>query len=137
MTTTAPPLPGSHVPVDDARRLLSLHDLTDPTQVGPGQPPHAVQLAADEIVAALAATGVPVHRHRTNPVVAVADNYDRLGYPPVTEDDLEAQIRTVVTAALPGMPQRTIPAVHPYTRAGRQIEVADERGAWIEIGECV
>lgn len=223
MTTTAPPLPGSHLPVDDARRLLSLRDLSDPTpaaptRIGPGHPPHAVQLVADEIVAALAATGVPVHRHRANPVVPVADNYDRLGYPPdavardtrytrylsaelmlrahtsaampllheriaegelhageddlvlavagltyrrdvvdrhhvgephqldlwrlrrdgpaLTEDDLDDQIRTVVAAALPGRVHRTIPAVHPYTCAGRQIEVADAEGAWVEIGEC-
>ncbi|MBS3941637.1 MAG: hypothetical protein KG028_11825 [Actinobacteria bacterium] len=66
------------LPADTVRRLLSLRDLTDPSTG-----PHAVQVAVDRIEAALAAaTGVAVHRHRPNAVVAVADNYDRLGYPP-------------------------------------------------------
>lgn len=70
MTTT--------LPVDAVRHLLSLRDLTDPAGG-----PHALQVALDRIEAAVAAAaGVPVHRHRPNPVVAVADNYDRLGYPP-------------------------------------------------------
>lgn len=218
MTTTAAPLPGSPLPVDVTRRLLSLRDLTDPTPTEPGRPPHAVQLVADEITRALAATGVPVHRHRTNPVVPVADNYDRLGYPPdavardtrytryvsdelmlrahtsaampllheriaagelhggeddlilvvagltyrrdlvdrhhvgephqldlwrlrrtepaLTAADLDEQIERVVAAALPGLPLRTLPAVHPYTRGGRQIEVQDATGTWLEVGEC-
>lgn len=70
MTTT--------LPADAVRHLLTLRDLTD-TTAGP----HALQVAVDRIEAAVAtATGVTVHRHRPNPVVAVADNYDRLGYPP-------------------------------------------------------
>lgn len=218
MTTTATPLPDSPLPVDEVRRLLSLRDLTDPTPTDSGPQPHAVQLVADEIVEALAGTGVPVHRHRTNPVVPVADNYDRLGYPPdavardtrytryisdelmlrahtsaampllhegiaagelhpgeddlvlavagltyrrdvvdrhhvgephqldlwrlrrtapaLTVADLDEQIERALTAALPGMALRTIPAVHPYTRDGRQIEVQDHAGDWIEVGEC-
>lgn len=195
------------------RRLLSLRDLTDPSAG-----PHALQVAVDRIEVAMAATGVPVHRHRPNPVVAVADNYDRLGYPtdaaardarysryltadlmlrahtsaampllherlaagdlhpgepdlvlsvpgltyrrdvvdrqhvgephqldlwrvrrdaaPLTVDDLEVQIATVVDAVLPGVAWRTEPREHPYTLEGRQIDVRAPAGAWMEIGEC-
>ncbi len=52
-----------------------------------------------------------------------------------TSADLEVMIRLVVGAALPGRTWRAVPAVHPYTRAGRQIDVLVD-GAWIEIGEC-
>lgn len=54
---------------------------------------------------------------------------------PTTEADLEDQIARVVTAALPGAPWRTIPAVHPYTTHGREI-YAEWNGVWVEIGEC-
>lgn len=63
---------------------LSLRDLSDP-QAGP----HAMQLLLAEVVAALERLwGVPSRIHRLNPLVATADNYDRLGYPPddVTRD---------------------------------------------------
>jgi phenylalanyl-tRNA synthetase alpha chain len=201
------------LPTDTVRHLLTLRDLTDP-----GHGPHAIQLVIELIERALAEhTGIPVHRHRTNPVVPVADNYDRLGYPtdavardarytrylsdevmlrahtsaampwlheriadgdlhpgepdlilsvpglcyrrdvvdrhhvgephqhdlwrlrrsgpPLTEADLEAYLRTGVAAVLPGRRIRTTPAEHPYTRAGREIEVADGDD-WIEVGEC-
>ena len=80
---TASPVPtralqATTLPADRVRNLLSLRDLTDPAAG-----PHALQVAVDRVEAAVAAaTGVSVHRHRPNPVVAVADNYDRLGYPP-------------------------------------------------------
>ncbi|HEY3004578.1 MAG TPA: hypothetical protein VGJ44_19685 [Kribbellaceae bacterium] len=54
---------------------------------------------------------------------------------PMTEADLDAMIDTVVGAVLPGAVHRTIPARHPYTTAGRQIDVL-AGGAWVEIGEC-
>lgn len=54
-------------------RALSLRDLTDPAAG-----PHAMQLLLAEIHAALP---VPVHVHRASPIVSIADNYDRLGYP--------------------------------------------------------
>ncbi|HSK23652.1 MAG TPA: hypothetical protein VK906_10770 [Egicoccus sp.] len=206
MTTT--------LPADTVRHLLSLRDLTDPAAG-----PHALQVAVDRIEAAVAtATAVPVHRHRPNPVVVVADNYDRLGYPPdaaardarysryltadlmlrahtsaampllheriangdlhpdepdlvvsvpgltyrrdvvdrqhvgephqldlwrlrrggseLTVDDLEAQVATVVTALLSGARWRTEAREHPYTRDGRQIDVAAADGNWVEVGEC-
>ncbi|HEY5945384.1 MAG TPA: hypothetical protein VIV40_07830 [Kofleriaceae bacterium] len=55
-------------------RALSLRDLTDPAAG-----PHAMQLLLAAIHAALPA---PVLVHRAPPIVSIADNYDRLGYPP-------------------------------------------------------
>ncbi|MEU7893727.1 hypothetical protein AB0B45_12765 [Nonomuraea sp. NPDC049152] len=54
---------------------------------------------------------------------------------PMDTGDLEEMIATVVGAILPGVPYRTIPADHPYTSNGRQVDVqvGDE---WIEIAEC-
>ena len=63
---------------------LSLRDFSDP-DAGP----HAMQLLLAEVVAALERLwGVPSRTHRLNPLVATADNYDRLGYSPgdVTRD---------------------------------------------------
>ena len=48
---------------------------------------------------------------------------------------LEQMISAVIGAALPGRVWRTTPALHPYTREGLQIDMED-RGAWVEIGEC-
>jgi phenylalanyl-tRNA synthetase alpha chain len=61
--------------------------------------------------------------------------------PALGEDDLVAQIATVVEAVLPGRPWRTEPRGHPYTTAGRQVDVrveggASDRDAWVEVGEC-
>ncbi|QNE19067.1 hypothetical protein F1D05_15505 [Kribbella qitaiheensis] len=51
------------------------------------------------------------------------------------EPELEAMIATLVATVLPGQTYRTVPAVHPYTIHGRQIDVLlDDQ--WIEIGEC-
>jgi len=55
-------------------RALSLRDLTDPAAG-----PHAMQVLLAEIHAALPC---PVRSHRASPIVSIADNYDRLGYPP-------------------------------------------------------
>jgi phenylalanyl-tRNA synthetase alpha chain len=59
----------------------------------------------------------------------------RRGGTPLTVDDLEAYLRAAVAAVLPDAAVRTTPAVHPYTRHGREIEVASG-DAWIEVGEC-
>jgi phenylalanyl-tRNA synthetase alpha chain len=194
---------------DQVRRALSIRDLTDPEQ---GR--HAMQTLVDEVEDALGGRlGVPVRRHRANPVVTVADNYDRLrvpaeaaardarysryitrdimlrahtsanlpgaleslsatpvadvtvsspgicyrrdaigrrhvgephqhdvwrircGGPSLGEEDLKELIATVVEAAVPAARWRTIPAEHPYTRAGRQVDV-DSGGDWVEVGEC-
>jgi phenylalanyl-tRNA synthetase alpha chain len=62
---------------DQVRAALAVRDLTDPNQG-----PHAMQLLLAEIEQAVSEwAGLPVRRHRGNPVVPVADNYDRLGYP--------------------------------------------------------
>ena len=54
-------------------RALSLRDLTDPANG-----PHAMQLLLAEVHAVFP---VAVTVHRASPIVSVADNYDRLGYP--------------------------------------------------------
>lgn len=48
---------------------------------------------------------------------------------------LEAMIKVVVNAALPGYEYRTTTSLHPYTTDGLQIDVLSD-GQWIEIGEC-
>lgn len=51
------------------------------------------------------------------------------------EPELEEMIARLVATVLPGQTYRTVPAVHPYTTHGRQIDVLlDDQ--WIEIGEC-
>ena len=49
--------------------------------------------------------------------------------------DLRQMIDLVVVALLPGRRQRVLPAEHPYTTNGLQIDVETASG-WIEIGEC-
>lgn len=62
----------------ELKRALSLRDLTDPAQGA-----HAIQRILSDIRDALeGAWGCGVREHRTDPVVSVADCYDRLGYPP-------------------------------------------------------
>jgi phenylalanyl-tRNA synthetase alpha chain len=61
--------------------------------------------------------------------------------PRLTRDDLEAMVGLVLGAVLPGSRHRLVPADHPYTTAGAQIDVAvdaaDGRGEqWVEVGEC-
>lgn len=59
----------------------------------------------------------------------------RRGGAELSTGDLEAMIATTVGALLPGRAWRSTPASHPYTEAGRQIDVRDG-DAWVEIGEC-
>ncbi|MEJ7730687.1 MAG: hypothetical protein WKG00_15900 [Polyangiaceae bacterium] len=59
--------------------------------------------------------------------------------PRLGASDLEAMVGLVATALLPGRALRTVPAVHPYTEEGLQIDVdAGPAGAasWVEIAEC-
>jgi len=59
-------------------RALALRDLTDPSRG-----PHAMQRVIERIADALArAWGCQVRVHRAHPVVSIADNYDRLHFPP-------------------------------------------------------
>lgn len=190
-------------------QALAVRDLTDPNHG-----PHAVQLLLDLVETALAgAWRIPVRRHRANPVVPVADNYDRLGYPaeaaardarhsryltpelmlraqtsamlppllerlaadppadlllscpgivyrrdaidrrhtgephqldlwrvrtagpPLTGADLDGMVELVLDATLPGRRRRAIPSPHPYTVAGRQVDVANG-SEWVEVLEC-
>jgi phenylalanyl-tRNA synthetase alpha chain len=59
----------------------------------------------------------------------------RIAPSPLTEDDLEQMVGLVVGAVLPGAAWRTVPARHPYTQHGRQIDVRTEQG-WVELAEC-
>ena len=73
-------MPSEPTPIDEARlsRALALRDLTDPAA---GE--HAIQLIVAAVEQTLAeAWGIPVRRDPGPRIVAVADNYDRLRYPP-------------------------------------------------------
>jgi phenylalanyl-tRNA synthetase alpha chain len=54
---------------------------------------------------------------------------------PLGPDDLQEMIRLVVGAVLPGAEHRAIPAVHPYTEDGLEVEVRTADG-WVELLEC-
>ncbi|MCP3142654.1 PheS-related mystery ligase SrmL [Pyxidicoccus xibeiensis] len=63
---------------DELRRALSVRDLTDPAAG-----PHAMQQLIAAVLDALrSAWGCDARVHRQSPVVSIADNYDRLHYPP-------------------------------------------------------
>ncbi|HEY3234175.1 MAG TPA: hypothetical protein VGJ84_05635, partial [Polyangiaceae bacterium] len=63
---------------DALRRALSISDLTDP-QNGP----HALSLMVELLASSLAqSTGARLVLRRATPIVSIADNYDRLRYPP-------------------------------------------------------
>jgi phenylalanyl-tRNA synthetase alpha chain len=49
--------------------------------------------------------------------------------------DLERLIALVVNAALPGSEYRAVPARHPYTTGGLQVDVR-VNGVWVEVCEC-
>ncbi len=55
--------------------------------------------------------------------------------PALSNDDLDAMIAAVASALLPGREWRIVPATHPYTLNGRQVDVRDGDG-WLEIAEC-
>jgi phenylalanyl-tRNA synthetase alpha chain len=96
------------ISADDLVRALTLRDLSDPTQG-----PHAMQLLLDQVTAALTTTWhLPAEVIRPHPVVAIIDNYDRLGYVPaaITRDsrysryvDATTMLRSHTTAAIPGL----------------------------------
>jgi phenylalanyl-tRNA synthetase alpha chain len=51
------------------------------------------------------------------------------------EADLEQMVAVLIATVLPGMEWRTVPANHPYTTRGRQVDV--RAGAeWVEVAEC-
>jgi len=49
--------------------------------------------------------------------------------------DLDEMLEVLLHAAVPGRRWRSVPADHPYTLEGRQVDVWDG-GAWVEVGEC-
>jgi phenylalanyl-tRNA synthetase alpha chain len=49
---------------------------------------------------------------------------------------LHELVALLTAALLPGRAYRCLPAVHPYTTDGLQMDVRDDAGAWVEIGEC-
>jgi len=55
--------------------------------------------------------------------------------PDLEVDDLDEMVATIVEAVLPGATWRAVPAQHPYTTAGRQIDVLVD-GDWLELAEC-
>jgi phenylalanyl-tRNA synthetase alpha chain len=59
----------------------------------------------------------------------------RITAAPMTEDDLDAMIGEVVEALLPDARWRALPASHPYTLAGREVQVL-AAGEWVELLEC-
>ena len=68
--------PTAYLTPSDLNRALTLRDLTDPSSG-----PHAMQLLLSQIVKDLTSRwGVPATTVRVPPLVAVADNYDLLGY---------------------------------------------------------
>jgi phenylalanyl-tRNA synthetase alpha chain len=96
---------------DDVRRALSVRDLTDPTTG-----PHALQQLVEAALTALReAWGCEVRLHRQSPIVSIADNYDRLHYPPggAARDARytryvcdTALLRTQTSAMIPGLLRR-------------------------------
>ena len=112
MSATLRPAHVSVTPISAAElaRALALRDLTDPAA---GR--HAMQLVLEAIGDALP---VPVHVCRASPVVSIADNYDRLGYPPdgAARDarytryvDGERLLRTQTSAMLPPLLAAPLP----------------------------
>jgi len=93
---------------EELRRALSVRDLTDPAAG-----PHAMQQLVASVLDALRATwGCEVRLHRQSPVVSIADNYDRLHYPPdgVARDARytryvcdTALLRSQTSAMIPGL----------------------------------
>ncbi|WP_232535311.1 PheS-related mystery ligase SrmL [Nocardia terpenica] len=86
-----------------------MRDLTDPVQGG-----HALQVLLDAVLAALSAAwpGMTVRTVRIPPIVAIADNYDGLGYDPadVTRDarytrylSATTMLRSHTTADIPAV----------------------------------
>jgi len=49
--------------------------------------------------------------------------------------DLDQMITTLLTAVVPGLRSRQIPRRHPYTLAGRQVDVWNGQD-WVEVWEC-
>lgn len=111
MTTGHKEHPHRQLSLAEYRRAVAIRDLTDPGQ-GPHALQHLVQAALDALSSAW---HVPTRVWRSNPVIPIEDNYDRLGYPPdgaardarytryVSERLL---LRTQTSAMIPGALER-------------------------------
>ncbi len=78
MPRSVSPVILSYLSPEQLRHDLGIRDLTDPAQG-----PHAIQILIERAVGALSrAWGCEVRWCRGERIVPVADNYDRLGYPP-------------------------------------------------------
>lgn len=110
-----------YLTIDQLTSALSIRDLTDPAQG-----PHAMQELLDGVIVRLTQTWrVPASVHRTTPLVATADNYDRLGYAPddVTRDARYSRhasptvmLRSHTSAGIPAVLD-SITTIHdPYDR---------------------
>lgn len=96
----------AYLPAEQLQRALTLRDLTDP-----GHGEHAIQLLLTSVVSALEAAWDSTVRYvRNPPIVAVRENYDRLGYDPsdVTRErrytrylSPTAMLRTHTSAEIP------------------------------------
>jgi phenylalanyl-tRNA synthetase alpha chain len=53
----------------------------------------------------------------------------------LTDTDLDQMNAALLAALVPGLAARQEPSLHPYTMAGRQLDVRTG-GDWVEIGEC-
>jgi phenylalanyl-tRNA synthetase alpha chain len=57
--------------------------------------------------------------------------------PALSVEDLSEMVGLVASAALPNHEARTVPAEHPYTLNGLQIDARDlSEDEWVEVGEC-
>jgi len=66
----------TYLSLPELNSALAVRDLSDPAAG-----PHALQLLLAEVVAGVERLwGIPATTHRHSPLVATADNYDRLGY---------------------------------------------------------
>jgi phenylalanyl-tRNA synthetase alpha chain len=59
----------------------------------------------------------------------------RISRRPLGEADLQQMIAALLAALAPGLESRAVPRRHPYTLAGRQLDVRAGRG-WMEVWEC-
>lgn len=105
----------------ELQTALALRDLSDPAQG-----PHAMSLLLADVTAALENLwGIGAEAHRLSPLVATADNYDRLGYSPddVTRDSRYSRhvsptvmLRSHTSAGVPALLDSLRPEMGHYDR---------------------
>jgi phenylalanyl-tRNA synthetase alpha chain len=59
----------------------------------------------------------------------------RISRRPLAPADLDEMISALLAAVVPGRASRSEPRQHPYTTAGRQVDVHTSQG-WVEVWEC-